>query len=394
MEEYRAMNSKDLVVNYLTDNEEGMRNLITRFLNEVLQAEANELAGAGRYERAGSRRTYRNGTRKRSLKSRYGSLSLDKPLLRDIPFKTQIFERYSRVEKALENAIIESYLQGVSTRKIQDIVAHLGVDKISASYVSKIAAELDQNVHLFLSRPIETYIPYLFVDASYFKIRDGVRYVNKALLVIAGIRSDGFREILGARIADCEDELTWEDIFSDLKERGLAKVDLVISDGHKGIQAAAERSFLGSSWQMCTVHFIRAVLRKLPKKVHKEIAQLLRESLTDPRRLQECADELEIRGFSRAADTVERFIPGLVNYRIAPQEHWRRIRTTNMIERLNKEMMRRSRAIRAFSNDASLLRLAGTILMDINEEWITGQRYLSGSDVIVCQDTRAEFTAL
>jgi transposase-like protein len=170
MEEYRAMNSKDLVVNYLTDNEEGMRNLITRFLNEVLQAEANELAGAGRYERAGSRRTYRNGTRKRSLTSRYGSLSLDKPILRDISFKNQIFERYSRVEKALESAIIESYLQGVSTRKIQDIVAHLGVEKISASYVSKIADELDQNVNLFLSTPGDSYIPYLFVDASYFKI--------------------------------------------------------------------------------------------------------------------------------------------------------------------------------------------------------------------------------
>ena len=143
-----------------------------------------------------------------TLKTRHGKLTLNKPELRDISFTTQVFERYSRVEKALENAIIESYLQGVSTRKIQDIVSHLGVDKISASYVSKIAAELDQNVHWFLSRPIETYIPYLFVDASYFKIRDGVRYVNKALLVIAGIRSDGFREILGARIADSEDEST------------------------------------------------------------------------------------------------------------------------------------------------------------------------------------------
>ena len=388
------MNLKEVVRNYLTDNDEGMKDLITLFLNKVMQEEADQQAGAGRYRRTSSRKTYRNGYRNRTLKTRYGELTLNKPQLRDIPFTTQVFERYSRVEKALENAILESYLQGVSTRKIQDIVAHLGVEKISASYVSKIAAELDQNVHLFLSRPIETYIPYLFVDASYFKIRDGVRYVNKALLVIAGIRNDGFREILGARIADCEDESTWEDIFSDLKERGLVKVDLVISDGHKGIQAAAVRSFLGSSWQMCTVHFVRAVLRKLPKKVHKEIAQLLRESLTDPRRLQECADELEIRGFSRAADTVERFIPGLLNYRIAPQEHWRRIRTTNMLERLNKELKRRSRAIGAFSNDASLLRLAGTILMDINEEWITGQRYLSGSEVIVCQDTRAEFTAL
>lgn len=247
MEEYRAMNSKDLVVNYLTDNEEGMRNVITWFLNEVMQREADELAGAGRYERTGSRRTYRNGTRSRSLKSRYGSLSLDKPLLRDIPFKTQVFERYSRVEQALENAIIESYLQGVSTRKIQNVISTLGVEKISASYVSSIVKELDEKVIGFLSRPVESHIPYLFVDASYFKVRDGIRYVNKALLVIAGIRNDGVREILGARIADCEDELTWEDLFSDLKDRGLRRVDLLISDGHKGIQNAAQRSFHGCS---------------------------------------------------------------------------------------------------------------------------------------------------
>jgi transposase-like protein len=294
----------------------------------------------------------------------------------------------------LENAILESYLQGVSTRKIQDIVAHLGVDQVSASYVSRIASELDKKVHDFLTRPIDAYLPYIFVDASYFKVREEIRYVNKALLVMAGIRNDGYREILGARIADCEDELTWEDLFSELKERGLQRTDLVISDGHQGIQAAAERLFPGSSWQMCHVHFIRAVLRKLPKKQHKEVAQLLKDSLSDPRRLQECADELDIRGFPRAADTVERFIPGLLNYRIAPQDHWRRIKTTNMVERLNKELKRRSRTIGAFPNDASLLRLAGSILMDINEEWITSRRYLSGSEVIGSQDTGSEITAV
>ena len=190
------MNSKDLVADYLTDNNEGMKHLITWFLNEVMQREAAEQAGARRYERSGSRRTYRNGTRSRSLKSRYGSLILKKPLLRDLPFETQVFERYSRTEKALENAIIESYLQGVSTRKIQDVISHLGVEKVSASYVSRIAKELDSKVREFFSRPVESHIPYLFVDASYFKIRDDIRYSNKALLVIAGIRDDGIREIL------------------------------------------------------------------------------------------------------------------------------------------------------------------------------------------------------
>ena len=145
---------------------------------------------------------------------------------------------------------------------------------------------------------------------------------------------------------------------------------------------------------MCHVHFIRAVLRKLSNKLHKEITQMLKESLSDSRRLQECVDELGIRGFPRAADTIKRFIPGLMNYRIAPQDYWRRIRTTNMLERLNKKLKRRSRTIGVFPKDASLLRLAGTILMDINEAWITSRRYLSESDVIVCQDTRAEFTAV
>jgi putative transposase len=225
----RAMNSKDLVKDYLIENKVGMKNLVTWFLNEVMQREAAEQAGAGRYERSGTRRTYRNGTRSRTLKSRYGTLALNKPLLRDIAFQTQVFERYSRVEKALENAIIESYLQGVSTRKVQEVIAHLGIEKISASYVSKVARELDSKVNEFLARPIEPHIPYLFVDASYFKIRDNVRYSNKALLLIAGVRDDGIREILSARIADCEDELTWEDLFSDLKNRGLRRVDMVIS---------------------------------------------------------------------------------------------------------------------------------------------------------------------
>jgi len=196
------------------------------------------------------------------------------------------------------------------------------------------------------------------VDASYFKIRDGIRYSNKALLVIAGIKDDGIREILGARIADCEDELTREDLFSDLKDRGLQHVDMVISDGHKGIQRAVERSFHGSFWQMCHVHFIRGVLKKTPGKDHKGIATLLKESLGDRRRLQECIGELESRGYSRAADSAERFQYDLMNYQSFPHDHWKRIRTTNLPDRVNKKLKRRSRSIGAFPNDPALLRLA------------------------------------
>jgi transposase-like protein len=390
----RAMNLRDIVLNYLTDNEEGMQQLITWFLNDVMKEEVAQQAGVPKHARSSSRRAHRNGYRSRSLKTRFGELTLQKPQLRQVPFETKVFERYSRTEKALVNAIIESYLQGVSTRNVETVISHLGVNQISASYVSKVAQELDVKVNEFMERSIDSHIPYIFVDASYFKVRDGVKYINKALLVVVGVRTDGYREILGARVADAEHELTWEGIFSDLKERGLSNVDLIISDGHTGIQSAAGRMFPGSSWQMCHVHFIRAVLRKVPRKHHKEIAETLKECLSDAGRLQEFAVHLNERGLCRAADTIHRFHHGLMNYRSAPPEFWKKLRTTNLLERVHKELKRRSRKIGAFPNDASLLRLAGSILIDINEDWITGNRYLSVMSEMISLDTVAEFTAI
>lgn len=388
------MDLKDIIENYLIDNEKGMQQLITWFLNDVMNEEVAKQAGVPRYARSSSRRAHRNGYRPRSLKTRFGELSLQKPQLREFPFETKVFERYSRTEKALVNAIIESYLQGVSTRNVENVISHLGVNQISASYVSKVAQELDEKVHEFMERPIDSYIPFLFVDASYFKVRDGVRYVSKALFVVAGVRTDGYREIFSFNVADAEHELTWEGIFSDLKERGLNKIDLIISDGHTGIRTAAETMFPGSSWQMCHVHFIRAVLRKVPRKYHKEIAETLKECLSDSHRLQEFAIQLDERGLSRAADTIRRFNHGLMNYRSFPPEFWKKIRTTNLLERVNKELKRRSKKIGAFPNDASLLRLAGSILIDINEEWITGNRYLSVKSEMISLDTvAADFTA-
>jgi len=389
------MDLRDIILNYLSDNETGMQQLITWFLNDVMNEEVAQQAGVPRYARSSTRRAHRNGYRPRTLKTRFGELSLQKPQLREIPFETKVFERYSRTEKALVNAIIESYLQGVSTRNVKNVISHLGVNQVSASYVSKVAHELDDKIIEFMERLIDPHIPYLFVDATYFKVRDGVRYINKALLVVAGVRTDGHREILAAVVADAEHELSWEGIFSDLKERGLNKVDLIVSDGHAGIQAAAQTMFPGSSWQMCHVHFIRAVLRKVPRKYHKEIAETLKDCLSDSHRLQEFAVQLDERGLSRAADTIHRFNHGLMNYRSFPPEFWKKIRTTNLLERVNKELKRRSRKIGAFPNDASLLRLAGSILIDINEEWITGNRYLSVKSEMISLDTAAtDFTAL
>jgi transposase-like protein len=371
------MISKDLLEDYFIDQEDGLKKLLTWFLNLVMQFEAMEQIDAEPYQRVGSRKAHRNGYKERSLKTRVGELRLKKPQFREIPFQTKVFDRYSRVERALINAVIESYLQGVSTRRVQDIVSRLGIEELSASSVSRIAKELDERVEEFLKRPIEHPIHYLFVDASYFKVRTDSRYVTKAFLVVTGIRDDGCREILGARIADGEDELFWSGLFQELADRGLSGVKLVISDGHKGIQKAVEKSFLGASWQMCHVHFSRAVLRNVAKKYHKEIADKIKIALEDETKIQELITDLESRGYSKSADTIERFRFSLWNYKAFPRKHWRRIRTTNGLERINKELKRRTRVVGAFPSDQSFMRLGVSILIDINEEWVTTKKYLS-----------------
>lgn len=368
---------KDLLEDYFIDQEDGLKKLLTWFLNLVMQFEAMEQIDAEPYQRVGSRKAYRNGYKERSLKTRVGELTLKKPQFREIPFQTKVFDRYSRVERALINAVIESYLQGVSTRRVQDIVSRLGIEELSASSVSRIAKELDEKVEEFLKRPIEHPVPYLFVDASYFKVRTNSRYVTKAFLIVTGIKDDGYREILGARIADGEDELFWSGLFQDLTDRGLSGVKLLISDGHKGIQKAVEKSFLGASWQMCHVHLVRAVLRNVAKKYHKEIADRIKIALEDETKTHELILELESRGYSKAADTLERFRFSLWNYRSFSREHWRRIRTTNGLERINKELKRRTRVVGAFPSDRSFMRLGVSILIDINEEWMTTKKYLS-----------------
>jgi transposase-like protein len=374
------MNNPELIEDYLIDRNDGMKNVITWFLNQVMQQEALNQIQAVPYERTDQRIARRNGIRKRSLKTLHGEVILDKPQFREVPFRTQVFDRYSRVEKSLRIAVAESYLQGVSTRKVQEVVSKFGLENISASEVSRIAKDLDEKVKEFLERPIEGEIDYLFLDASYFKVRSQGRYKNKALLIVTGIHENGYREILSAKVEDSEDEPAWVSLFEELERRGLKGVQLVTSDGHKGIQKAVEKSFLGASWQMCNVHFMRAVLKNISKKDKAEVAYELREALEDESKMQILANKLDQKGYSKSAETIERFRFDLWNYKAFPRLHWIKIRTTNGVERINKELKRRSRVAGAFSNDESLLRLAVCIMMDINEEWVTGRRYLSIED--------------
>ena len=377
------MSMVDFVKDYLTDQDDGMKAFITFFLNLVMQYEAEQQAGASRYQRTNNRIATRNGTKPRNIKTRFGDLTLIKPEFRERPFTTVLFDRYSRIEKALVNAISESYIQGVSTRKVRHIMAAFGIKDISADTVSRISKELDEKVEEFLNRPFEQPIIFLIVDAVYVKVRCHGRYVNQAVLSIAGVREDGIREILGVRITDGEDEGFWLSLFEDLKLRGLRGVQLVTSDGHKGIQKAVKVAFLGASWQMCAVHYSRAILRNVPRKFQKKVSELLKSALNgNEEKLSEIAVELEQMGCCKAADTVELFMLDVANYRSFPKEHWRRIRTTNMVERVNAEIKRRTNVIGAFPSQSSLLRLVISILIDINEDWITGYRYLNMSELV------------
>ena len=371
------MQSLEPIINYLVDPNSGLKQVMTDFLNAVMLFEAYLQSGALPYERTHQRKAHRNGTRPRTLKTRIGEITLDKPQFREFPFESSVFERYCRVEQALLMTIAESYIQGVSTRRMEELVKNFGLNKLSASEVSRLCKILDEKVEEFLKRPIEVKIRYLLVDATYFKVRCGVQYKTRALLVVVGIREDGLREILGASIAESEDSGFWLTLFRSLKDRGLEGVELVISDAHKGIQKAVESSFLGASWQYCHVHFSRAVLDSISNRDKQEITDKLKEASDDEMKMQELGKELRNRGYNPAAETIDRFRFDLWNYKAYPRVHWKRIRTTNVIERINKELKRRSRPVGAFPSDKSLMRLAGCIMININEEWITGKKYLS-----------------
>ncbi len=371
------MNIEDIILQYLKDDKQAMKDLLTLFLNAVLQQEAKIQVGVMPYERSDSRKAHRNGYRRRSLRTKYGEVELRKPQIREFPFETRVFERYSRVEKALSNAIAESYIQGVSTRRMEKVLSELGVEDISPSSVSNMAKELDEDVDKFLKRPIEKEIKYLFVDATYFKVREDMNYISKALFIAVGVDEDGYRRVLGVKIASREEEGFWMDFFEEMKQRGLRGVKLVISDGHEGIKSAVTKSFIGSSWQMCHVHFIRLMLRKVTKKKRKRLSMKLKEALQSEKAFEEFMKEMESKGENVLVRTAEKYVYDLFNYKAFPTSHHRRIRTTNVLERVNKEIKRRTKEVGAFTNDASLVRLAVSILMNIDEEWITTRKYLN-----------------
>ena len=372
----------------LLDKPDFLRQIVERVLQEVLEAEMTEHIGAAPHERTDARKGHRNGHKPRMLRTRVGTLNLLVPQDREGTFSTRLFSRYQRNEKALCLALMEMYVEGVSTRKVKDITEELCGTSFSRSLVSSLAGSLDSELGAWRSRRLEAAAyPYVFVDARYEKARVGHRIVSQGVLVVSAVRDDGLREILGVEVADTESEATYHQLFRSLKGRGLRGVELVVSDDHEGLKAAVSRHFQGASWQRCQVHYQRNLLGMVGAKGRKELAAELRAVFAATSREQALGMASEVarrwrgKGYEKVACHIEENIEECLACLSFPEGHRRRIRTTNGQERLNQEIKRRTRVVRIFPNPQACLRLVTALAVEQSEEWVTGRRYLDMRDL-------------
>jgi len=372
-----------------------LRNIVEWTLQELIEIEFNEQIGADRYERSKERQGYRNGFRKRDLFTRVGRITLRVPRDREGRFSTQLFEHYQRSEKALVLALQESYLQGVSTRKVRRITEKLCGVEFSKDQVSHMTKALDQELDPWRKRSIEQPYPYLVVDARYEYVRENGHVESDGVLTVKGVNAQGYREIIGVEVAPGEQEATWGAVFADLLDRGLdpQAVRFVVSDEHRGLTNAVRRYFPGAIWQRCQTHYQRNAGSKVPRRDRDQIHSQLRDVFDAPdqkqawKRANRLIEECEV-SYPNLSDWLEETIADALAVFALPAAHRKRLRTTNGLERFHQEGRRRSRVIRIFPNRASCLRLATALTMEQSEEWLTGHRYL---DMQVLEDVQ-EFT--
>ena len=373
---------KDLVQEILMDDFDFFRQIIEDHMQDNLEMQMTKHIGAEPYERSKGRKGSRNGYKPRMIRTRVGTLNLLVPQDREGTFSTSLFARYQRSEKALLLSLMEMYLNGVSTRKVTKVTEMLCGTSFSKSQVSALTGRLEGDLSAWRSRPLTHAYPYLIVDARYEDVRVDGRIVSQGVLIVKGVRDDGKREILAVAVADTESEATWQDVFADLKARGLTGVMLVTSDHHAGIIKAVKKQFQGASWQRCQVHFSRNACGLVPRVARKELAADLREVFTAPdlesaMRIAVTTAEHWRPKYPKAAMLIEDHIEQCLAVLAFPSSHRQRLRTTNGIERLNEEIKRRTRVIRIFPNRESCLRLVTALAAEQSDEWVSGKRYLN-----------------
>ncbi|MFV2045548.1 MAG: IS256 family transposase [Anaerolineales bacterium] len=353
--------------------------LLTQMLIEL---EAEDQIGAAKYERSPNRKAHRNGYRERMWETRVGEIPLSIPKLREGTFFPSLLEPRKRSEKALLAVVQTAYVKGVSTRKVDDLLQALGLTGIDKSKVSRICKELDEVVEGFRNRPLEGEYPYLWLDALYLKVRQNHRIVSQAMVIAIGVRETGDRDILGFALGASEDEAFWLDFLRSLVRRGLTGVRLVTSDAHEGLKAALGEVLNGVTWQRCRVHFMRNILAHVPKGDKAIVAAALRTIFAQPDRQAAGQQLTEVVGAMRArwpkaAELLAEAEEDVLAYMAFPAEHWTRIYSTNPLERLNKEIKRRTYVVGVFPDQPSVIRLVGSVLMEIADEWQVTRRYFS-----------------
>lgn len=356
---------------------------VRAFLQSLMEAEIEQATGASKYERSDSRSTHRNGYREREWATRVGNVQLQIPRLRRGSYFPSFLEAYKRTERAVLAVVQEAYVKGVSTRKMDDLVQAMGIESLDKSAVSRICAELDEEFEAFQQRPLDSGYVYLWLDATYVKVRELGRVRSKAVVVATAVTKDGEREIVGVDIGDSENGPFWKEFLRSICRRGLDDVQLVTSDAHVGLRKAIEETFAGASWQRCRVHFLRNVLAKVPKTYQQMVAASVKTVFLQPdadlarAQLREIAEKLQGK-FPKVSAMLEEAQEELLAFYAFPAEHRRKIWSTNPIERIMKELKRRTKVVGLFPNERSALRLVGAILIEQNEQWaVSEKRYLS-----------------